>query len=62
MMRVEYLGKQKPAYTSSLAHAYRYALKAGTPMPSAPEQDAWALQPPAFRQEDAQPYPAETPF
>lgn len=44
-IRVEYLGKQKPAYTSSLGHAYRYALKAGAPKPpaQAPAQpDAWS--------------------
>lgn len=41
-MRVEYLGKVKPSYTNSLAHGYRYVLRAGaSPMPSAPEPDAW---------------------
>ena len=58
LIRIEYLGMQKPAYTSSLAHAYRYALKAGTsPMPAAPEPDAWAPAAPSTAQ-----YGDDTPF
>lgn len=45
LLRVKYLGKQKPAYTSSLAHAYEYSM-VRTTREDAPAQDAdtWAQQ------------------